>query len=123
MNTLMNYLQYIPTFDMNSFLLMTFVFLFIFVFWKEHKNPKSNLVWTDLIIDPKTNKASVTRLGQFWGIFLSGWIMIFLTQKIPADKIADMYAYLFGIWLAFLVGSYSMSNFFKMKTEEKEKEK
>jgi len=76
-----------------------------------------------MFLDSKTKKMSLTKVGSFWGIGISSWIAIYFAQKIPADKIADIYSYIFGIWMAFLLGTYSVSNIIKSKDSEAESKK
>jgi hypothetical protein len=108
---------------LNNFLLLAFFFFFVYIIWSASKDKKNPLNWSDMLIDTKTNKLSLTKVAQFWGVGLSSWIAIYFAQKVPADKVSDMYAYIFGIWLAFLLGSYSVSSVLKTKdttTELKE---
>ena len=74
-----------------------------------------------MFLDTKTKKMSLTKVAQFFGVGISNWIVIFFAQKVPADKIADMYSSIFGLWLAFLLGSYSVSSVLKTKDDKQEK--
>ena len=102
---------------MNNVLLFAFFIVFGIVFWREHKNSASPLSWTDMLIDNKTNKLSLTKLGQFWGISMSTWITIYMTQKLTSEQISTMFPMVFGTWLTFLVASQSI----KAYTMTKEK--
>lgn len=115
---------------LNNLLLAAFFVVFAFVFWKENKNEKSPLHWIDLLIDEKKNKLSITKFGQFWGIAISTWITIALTQKLTADQVAGIYPWIFGTWLTFLVAATGIKSFVmskdkttvEMKDKEKEEE-
>lgn len=102
------FVGFISTIDMNSALLLFFIVGFAFVFWKEHRNKESSLNWTDILLDKKENRLSLTKLGQFWGIAISSWIAVYLTQKLTSEQIGLVYPYVIGIWLTFLVASQSV---------------
>ena len=95
----------------NNFLLLAFFFTFAIVFWLENKNEKSPLQWTDMLMDKKENRLSLTKLGQFWGIAISSWMAVFLVQKIPTDQIAGLFPVVFGTWLTFLVANVGIKAF------------
>lgn len=100
----------------NNMLLLAFFFTFAVVFWKEHRDAKSPFAWTDLLM--LNGKVSLTKLGQFWGIAISSWVTIYMTQKLSADQIATMFPWIFGTWLTFLVASNGMKAFAPTKKEE-----
>jgi len=107
---------------MNNLILAGFFLFFVYIINKASKDVKNPLNWADMFLDSKTKKMSLTKVSQFWGVGISSWIAIFFAQKVPADKIADMYSYIFGLWLAFLIGSYSVSSVLKNKdTTDKDK--
>jgi hypothetical protein len=88
---------------LNNIILLLFFTLFGVQFYRENK--KDNTVyWTDLLIDSKTQKLSLTKMGQFWGIALSSWIVIFLAQK---PESYSMFPAVFAAWLAFIGGTYA----------------
>lgn len=102
---------------LNNLILVTFVGIFIYAFWKENRNQESPIAWTDLLIDKKTNKLSLSKFGQFWGVFLSSWVVMYLTQK------AESYGYLvpiFAIWLTFLAGSHAYDKYLKASSKDVE---
>lgn len=103
---------------MNNLILGGFFLFFVYIINKASKDKHNPINWADIFLDSKTKKMSLTKVAQFWGVGLSSWIAIYFAQKIPSDKIADMYSYIFGIWLAFLLGSYSVSNVMKVKDLE-----
>lgn len=112
---------------LNNIILAGFFLFFVYIVNKASKDSKNPINWADMFLDSKTKKMSLTKVSQFWGVGLSSWIAIYFAQKIPSDKISDMYSYIFGIWLAFLLGSYSVSSVLKTKdgsvTEIKKEEK
>lgn len=106
---------------LNNFLLMAFFFIFVYLFWKENKDDKSPISWTDLLVDDKSGKASLTKIGHFWGIALSSWITMYMAQQLSGDQISAMFPWIFGTWLTFLVASSGMKtlSMTKDKTEIK----
>ena len=117
MELALSLLQNIPL--INNVLLIGFIFAFAIVFWREHKNSNSPIAFSDLLVDPKTNKVTNTKLGHFIGIFMSGWIVMYFAQKVSADQIGGMFPWVFGTWLTFLVTSQGIKSFTgsKDKTE------
>lgn len=107
----------------NNLLLLAFFFTFAVVFWRESKNKESKVNWTDLLTDSKTGKVSLTKLGQFWGIALSSWIVIYMVQKLTGDQIASMFVVVFGSWLTFLVAQSSIRAFKATRIQHKDDEK
>lgn len=107
---------------LNNLILAGFFIFFIYIVNKASKDKHNPLNWADMFLDSKTKKMSLTKVGNFWGIGISSWIVIYFAQKIPADKIADLYSYVFGIWMAFLLGTYSVSNVLKAKEPEVKKD-
>jgi hypothetical protein len=108
---------------LNNFLLIAFFATFAHLFMKESKNDKSPLLWTDMLLDSKTNKLSISKLGQFWGISISSWVAIYMAQKLTPDQIASMYPWIFGTWLAFLVSNSGIKAFTAIKRDAKEETK
>mgnify|MGYP000187966375 CR=1 FL=1 len=107
---------------LNNIILAGFFIFFIYIVNKASKDKHNPLNWADMFLDSKTKKMSLTKVGNFWGIGISSWIVIYFAQKIPPDKIADLYSYIFGIWMAFLLGTYSVSNVLKAKDPEAKKD-
>jgi hypothetical protein len=98
----------------NNFILITFFVLFGIIFGLSSMNPHSPVKWTDLLVDKKTNKLSLDRLGQFWGIVISSWVIIYLTQSKESSSILPM---LFPMYLAFLGGVYSFNKYLSHKSD------
>jgi hypothetical protein len=96
----------------NNLLLIGFFVVFGVVFWAASKNPKSNIDWEDLLVDPASKRVSLDKLGQFWGIAISSWMMIYLTQMTAAYSILPM---LFPAYLAYLAGVYTFGRWLKSK--------
>lgn len=96
----------------NNFLLVGFFIVFGVVFWNASKNPKSSIDWEDLLVDSNTKKVSLDKLGQFWGIAISSWMMIYLTQMTAAYSVLPM---LFPAYLAYLAGVYTFGRWLKSK--------
>jgi uncharacterized protein YacL len=119
----MEYLIKLLTTDisiLNNLLLLIFFAGFGFIFWQESKHPDKPLNWADMLLDNKTQRLSLTKLGQFWGIIISSWIAIYMTQKLDHVEIAQMFPYIFATWLTFLVTSTGIKllNSNKEKKEE-----
>ena len=99
----------------NNFLLIGFIFCFAYLFMRESNNPKSPIDWRDLLIDTKTKKMSVGKFGQFWGIAVSTWVIITLSQVPEAFSIFPI---IFPMYLAFIGGTWSYSAYLKTKQSE-----
>lgn len=109
---------------LNNLLLLGFFATFAAIFWKEHKDEKSPVNWIDLLMDDKKNKLSLSKLGHFWGIAISSWIVVYMVQQLTGVQIAAMFPWIFVIWLVFLfiatgIKSFSLS---KDKLEVQNKE-
>lgn len=91
-----------------NLLLVVFLVGFGYLFLKESNNPTSPLQWSDMLIDKKTNKLSLGQLGQFVGIVIGAWMMMFLVQVPAAYSIIPL---VFPMWLAFLGGAYAYSKY------------
>ena len=96
----------------NNMILVGFIFAFAFIFMLESRDPKSLLSWTDLLLDPKSNRVSVAKFGQFWGIAVSTWVIIFMTQEKEAYGIFPI---VFPMYLAFIGGTWSYNAWLKSK--------
>lgn len=96
----------------NNSILMGCFFLFLFLILKEHKNPNSPIAWADIITDKTTNKLSLTKLGQLWGIVISSWVVITMAQ-IPAAY--TIFPLIFPAYLAFLGGTWAWKSYMKDK--------
>jgi hypothetical protein len=103
----------------NNFLLILFIVYFGIVFMVASRNPKNPVDWIDLIIDPTTNKISTTKLGQFWGIAISSWVVITLTQVKESYPYFSM---IFFGYLAFLGGSYAFQKWFQNKKDDEKED-
>lgn len=97
---------------MNNILLLGFFIGFAIVFAMSSKDPKSPINWTDLLVDSNTKKVSLDKLGQFWGIAISSWVVIYLAQMKEAYSVLPM---IFPAYLAFLGGVYTFGKFLKAK--------
>jgi hypothetical protein len=93
---------------LNNIILVAFLVIFGFVFAHASMNKKSKLDWLDMLLDSDTQKLSLSKLGNFMGIALSSWMMIYFVQ-VPAAY--GMFPSLFMAWLAFLGGVYTLNNF------------
>jgi hypothetical protein len=97
---------------LNNIILVAFLVIFGFVFAHASMNKKSKLDWLDMLLDSDTQKLSLSKLGNFMGIALSSWMMIYFVQ-VPAAY--GMFPSLFMAWLAFLGGVYTLNNFIKSR--------
>lgn len=96
----------------NNIILILFFIIFFTVFACASYSKNNKLDWLDLLIDSDTRKLSVSKFGNFFGIFISSWIMIYFVQVKEAYS---MFPGLFMAWLAFLGGVYTLNNFLKTK--------
>ena len=101
----------------NNILLIAFFIVFFYLFMKENKDESSPVRWTDLLVDTKTNKLSLTKLGQFWGIAISSWVVVSLSQTPAAYSIFPM---IFPAYLAYLAGSWAFNSYIKNKNDKDE---
>lgn len=97
---------------LNNVLLLAFFVIFGIVFFIADRSAKSRLDWTDLLIDSDSGKLSLAKLGNFFGIAISSWILIYFVQ---VKESYSMFPTLFMAWLAFLGGVYTFNNFLKTK--------
>jgi len=96
----------------NNALLIGFILVFAIIFMLDSRDPKSGLSWRDLLLDSKTNRLSITKFGQFWGIAVSTWVVIFMSQSPAAYSIFPL---VFPMYLAFIGGTWSYQTWLKSK--------
>ena len=96
----------------NNMLLLAFFVIFGIVFTVASLNPKSPVHWTDLIVDKKTKLVSIAKIGQFFGLAVSTWVVITLTQTKDSIAVLPM---IFPMWLAYIGGSWSYDKYMKSK--------
>lgn len=99
----------------NNMILILYFILFGFFFYKENRNANSPVQWVDMLVDNKTNRLSLAKFGQFWGISISSWVVIYLAQLPAAYSIFPM---VFPAWLAFLGGTWAFNSYVKNKKED-----
>lgn len=97
---------------LNNLMLLVFFIGFTIVFFKASNDPANKLHWTDMLLDTDTKRLSVSKLGNFMGIALSSWVIIYFVQ---VKESYAMFPTLFMGWLAFLGGVYTLNNFIKAK--------
>lgn len=98
---------------LNNLALIAFFVIFSIMFFVAHRDPSNPLIWTDMLVDTKTRKLSVSKLGNFFGIALSSWVVMYLVQVKEAYSI---FPTIFIGWLCFLGGVYTLNNFIRGKT-------
>lgn len=86
--------------------------LFVWLFSKASRDPKSPIKWEHLIIDSSNDRASPYKVGFLLGGLVSTWIVVKL-----ADAGAITYD-IFGMYLAYLLGGAGFNSFFKSKGGE-----
>lgn len=96
----------------NNLMLFSFFIIFAIVFAVASHSKNNKLDWLDLLLDSDTGKLSVAKFGNFFGIAISSWILIYFVQ-VPAAY--GMFPSLFMAWLAFLGGVYTFNNFLKTR--------
>jgi hypothetical protein len=99
---------------LNNVLLLMFFSLFLFLIVKANNDKDSPLDWVDLLVE--NGKMSISRLGQFWGIAISSWVIIYMAQTPAAYTIFPL---IFPAWLGFLLGAYGWAKYLDSKTSEK----
>jgi len=92
----------------NNILLLTFFLVFGILFAREHSDASSPLRWIDMLVDTKTGKLSIAKVGNFIAVVVSTWIMIALVQEKESYSVLPS---MFMAWLAFMGGVYTLNNF------------
>lgn len=103
----------------NNIILISFFTGFLYLFLKESSKEDSPLNWVDAFVDKRTGKLSLSQLGQFCGIAIGGWVMIYLVQIKEAYTILPM---MFPTYLAYLGGSYAYSKYITKIESQKDKD-
>lgn len=62
--------------------------------WRASKSTKSQFNFEDILLDSKTGRTSLYKVGQFIALALSSWGFVFLTL---GDKLTEFY---FGLYMA-----------------------
>jgi hypothetical protein len=86
--------------------------VFVWLFSKASRNPKSPIKWEHLIVDSQNDRASPYKLGFLLGMIVSTWIVVNFADK---DKLTFD---IFGLYLTYLLGGASWSSFMKTKGGE-----
>ena len=100
---------------LNNLLLIAFFIIFGYFFKIENDNPSSKLDWADMLLDSKTGKLSITKLGQFFGVVVSNWAIIYLIQLVKPTDAPSILLWMFPMWLAFIGGTYGWAAWLKHK--------
>ncbi len=104
----MNVLDFL-TFD-SIILFCTVVITITAVKW--HLDPKFNFNLQDLLIDHGTKKLSLHKIGQFFALMVSTWILIHET------KLGRLTEFLFTGYMAIWSGSNLMSKYLDNKKQK-----
>ena len=100
-----------------NFLLIAFSLLITLIvvgIWFASRNPYCKFDWTDLILDPITRKASLTRVLQLIGGLTGTFVIVWHTLKL------NLTAEMFAIYLAALGVSEGFSKWVQLKYKVKE---
>ncbi len=103
----------------NNVILIVFFITFFTVFAIASRSKSNKLDWLDLLLDSDTGKLSLSKFGNFFGIAISSWILIYFVQVKEAYS---MFPSLFMAWLAFLGGVYTFNNFIKSRKKSDSEE-
>lgn len=90
------------------FVLLTFAF-FVYIFYRAHKNPDSELDYTDLFLDTTTRKVNPYKLGFLVGIFIGAWVVV-----VQSDN-STLTAEIFAVYLTYLLGGAGIKSFITKK--------
>lgn len=110
-DVLMSYLLNVNL--INNVLLLLFFATFGVFFLIESRDPNSPMHWRDMLLDKTENRLSLLKLGQFVGLVIANWIVIFLVQKLPDDSIQSVFLWVFPMWLAYVGGSWAYNTYLK----------
>jgi hypothetical protein len=86
--------------------------VFVYLFSKASRDPKSPIRWEHLIVDSQNDRASPYKLGFMLGMIVGTWIVVNFADK---DKLTFD---IFGMYLTYLLGGASWSTFMKTKGGE-----
>lgn len=86
--------------------------VFLYLFGKASRDPKSPIRWEHLIVDSQNDRASPYKLGFMLGMIIGTWIVVNFADK---DKLTFD---IFGMYLTYLLGGASWSTFMKTKGGE-----
>lgn len=83
--------------------------VFLWLFSKASRDPKSPIKWEHLIVDSQNDRASPYKLGFMLGMIVSTWIVVNFADK---DKLTFD---IFGMYLTYLLGGAGFNSFMKSK--------
>lgn len=86
--------------------------VFLWLFSKASRDPKSPIKWEHLIVDSQNDRASPYKLGFMLGMIVSTWIVVNFADK---DKLTFD---IFGMYLTYLLGGAGFNSFMKSKGVE-----
>lgn len=84
--------------------------VFLWLFSKASRDPKSVIKWEHLIVDSQNDRASPYKLGFMLGMIVSTWIVVNFADK---DKLTFD---IFGMYLTYLLGGAGFNTFIKSKS-------
>jgi apolipoprotein N-acyltransferase len=84
--------------------------VFLWLFSKASRDPKSPIKWEHLIVDSQNDRASPYKLGFMLGMIVSTWIVVNFADK---DKLTFD---IFGMYLTYLLGGAGFNTFIKSKS-------
>jgi hypothetical protein len=67
-------------------------------------------------MDKAQNRVSLSKIGQFCGLVTSNWIMVFLVLQLDKVAIASILVWMFPMWLAYIGGTWSYTQWVKSKS-------
>lgn len=99
--------------DSMALILACAVLLGVWLAWRATKNNTSQFNFEDLLIDSRTGKTSLYKVGQFIALALSSWGFVFLTL---GGKLTEFY---FGLYMATWASAPVANKWLESKTPEK----
>jgi hypothetical protein len=86
-----------PTINYPGIIFFAMMMAFIFVIYVLNKSNKADFQFEDLLVEPKTGKASVSKLAQIIALVTSTWAFIALTLD---SKLTEwFYVSYMGVWV------------------------
>ena len=102
--------------DLMAVVLASFVLVAVWLSWRTTVRRDMRFDFEDLLLDSKTSRASLFKLGQFICLALSSWAFVYLTL---AGKLTEFFA---GLYMAAWAGAGVLNKFADVKSQLPTKE-
>ena len=82
--------------DLDTLILALASFMFVVILWLWHTDHMTKFDLTQVLVDSKTGKTSLMKMGQFTALLVSTWVLIHETR---ASRLSEwLFLSYMGVW-------------------------